>query len=290
MKKFITILIAFMLLFSFSVSADTAINVILDGKTLVFDQYPVIMDGRTLVPLRVIFEELGAEVSWDDTTKTAVSSLENTTVKIQINNTDMYINSAVKVLDVPAQLIGGRTLVPARAVAEAFGCNVTWDGENSIVYIKTKNYAERETNFLKYTSEKFSYTISYSDKYTVYTGDSAFEMTGVEQTDFVLVDSASQSSISVISAENIGGIITNSLPNLKEIIEASAGFSVSNYETFTLNGIPAASYSFETEGATAMQIMYFTPKYVYAVTLGLLDTASIDTTLDLAYTLQSLAK
>ncbi len=111
------------------------IKVTLDGKRLPFDQAPVIVNGRTLVPLRAIFEALGADVSWNDATKTVTANKQDTTVLLTINKSDMYINNRAISLDVAPALIGGRTLVPVRAVSEAFDCDVKWDDATKTVIL-----------------------------------------------------------------------------------------------------------------------------------------------------------
>ena len=119
-----------------------SINISIDGNYIKFDVQPQIINGRTLVPMRKIFEELGATVDWDDSTQTAIGTKDNTVVKFTINDYTMYKNESAKTLDVPAQLINGRTLIPLRAVSEAFDCQVGWDGNDSIVSIidDSENY------------------------------------------------------------------------------------------------------------------------------------------------------
>ena len=118
---------------------DNVITVTLNGKKIIFDQPPIIVDGRTLVPLRAIFEELGATVNWDGNTQTVISTKGQTTISMTIGKKEMYKNGKLIILDVVPQLVGGRTLVPVRAVAEGFDCKVDWDGDNQTVIIKTIN-------------------------------------------------------------------------------------------------------------------------------------------------------
>lgn len=101
-----------------------------------YGQKPVIVEGRTLVPLRAIFEAMGAEVSWDDATSTVTATRGDTTVSLTVGSDTLYVNGEVKTLDVPAQIINDRTLVPARAIAESFGCEVNWNDGARRVYIK----------------------------------------------------------------------------------------------------------------------------------------------------------
>lgn len=109
----------------------------IDGEAVVFDQPPVLKNDRTLVSVRAIFEKLGAVVSWEEATQTVSAVKGNITVTLQIDNNIMYKNGEAISLDVPAQLIGDRTLVPVRAVSEAFNCKVDWDAEMQTVLISS---------------------------------------------------------------------------------------------------------------------------------------------------------
>lgn len=115
--------------------AQEKVSVKINGKLISFDQDPVIHEGRTLVPLRAIFEELGAEVDWDGDTQTVTAYKDGITVSMRIGTTNMAVDDKVLVLDVAAMLINGRTLVPARAVSEAFKCKVDWDAQTRTVII-----------------------------------------------------------------------------------------------------------------------------------------------------------
>ena len=106
--------------------ASNPITVMVDGKFVEFDVPPTIIDGRTLVPLRAIFEALGATVEWDQATKTASSTLGKDSVSLTLGSNIMKKNDETITLDVAATIIDGRTLVPARAIAEAYGCAVNW--------------------------------------------------------------------------------------------------------------------------------------------------------------------
>lgn len=119
-----------------AVFEDAGVSVVLKGKELSFEQPPVIADGRTLVPLRAIFEAMAAAVDWDQDTKTATARRGRVTVEITIGDNRLYKNGEAVELDVPAQLVNDRTMVPARAVAEAFDAVVGWDGDSRTVTIE----------------------------------------------------------------------------------------------------------------------------------------------------------
>lgn len=119
------------------VNTTDEIWVLIDNERVLFDQQPIIKQDRTLVPMRAIFEKLGAKVDWDDSTKTAIAEKNGIVIKIQIDNNIMKKGEEDIVLDVPAQLLNSRTLVPIRAISEAFGCKVDWLGEARTVTIVT---------------------------------------------------------------------------------------------------------------------------------------------------------
>jgi len=115
------------------------ITVLLDGKAIDFDVAPIIENDRTLVPLRAIFEALGAQVVWDGETRTVISVKNDRSCVLQIGNANMFVSSGLstetKTLDVPAQIKDDRTLIPLRAVSEAYNCTVDWDGATRTVTI-----------------------------------------------------------------------------------------------------------------------------------------------------------
>ena len=110
--------------------------IVKNGTTYELDVPAQIVDNRTLVPLRAIFEALGATVEWDEATRTVTSTKGGTTVKLTIGDNKIYVNGVTRELDVPAQIINSRTMVPTRAIAEAYGCAVEWDESARVVTVK----------------------------------------------------------------------------------------------------------------------------------------------------------
>ena len=159
MKKIIFCLVAVcMVAMSFvTVHCEDNIKVILDGKTLEFDVQPQIIDERTLVPMRVIFEALGADVEWEEETQTINARRSDTDlfyISMRVGDKTIHKES-VKAnlptsndieLDVPPMIIDGRTLVPVRAVSECFGCKVEWDGESQTVIIESNSDNNTDTD------------------------------------------------------------------------------------------------------------------------------------------------
>ena len=117
-------------------SVPDGITVILDGEIVVFDiAQPALVNNRTMVPMRKIFEALGATVTWDNTTQTAKAQKGDMTIEITIGNNIMYSNGNAIEIDSPALLMRSRTYVPVRFVSNALGVKVEWDNVKKIVYL-----------------------------------------------------------------------------------------------------------------------------------------------------------
>ncbi|WP_010243509.1 stalk domain-containing protein [Acetivibrio cellulolyticus] len=112
-----------------------SILVLVDGKSVNFDVEPMIINGRVIVPLRAIFEALGADVEWDDKTKTVIATQEAKVISLKVGSTTAYINNESMELDVPAVVYNGRTLVPVRFISESFGYDVEWKDSSRTVTI-----------------------------------------------------------------------------------------------------------------------------------------------------------
>lgn len=140
MKKklvlFLAVLTAALLNTAVFASGDVKVN--LNGNMLDFDVPPQIMNGRTMVPMRKIFESLGATVEWNGSTQTITAKKIGTKIIMTVGGSVMKINNREVPLDTPACIIDGRTLVPVRAISDAFGTDVKWDGNNNTVTISRR--------------------------------------------------------------------------------------------------------------------------------------------------------
>ena len=121
------------------------ISVYVNGIKTEFDEPPASENDRTLVPMRGIFEALGAEVYWDEKSETASAFLNEDTMSITIDNNIMLKNNDEIILDVPARMYGDRTLVPVRAISEAFGSYVGWDENTQTGFVDSKENPMNET-------------------------------------------------------------------------------------------------------------------------------------------------
>ena len=149
MKRIFCFLSMFVMFFVFlDASADKvqaeepAIRVYIDEEQISFDVPPQLIHDRTMVPMRAIFEYLGATVTWVEETQSIYAKKDDVTIQMQIDNPEMYVNGEKIVLDVSPTVIDSRTLVPVRAISEALHTTVQWAEANSSVHILTKNFMD----------------------------------------------------------------------------------------------------------------------------------------------------
>ena len=138
MKKIISLLLVIGLVLSSATLAfanENEISVYVEGQKVSFDVPPQTINDRTMVPIRAIFEVMGATVNWDNATQTAICTKDNTVVKMTLNSKIEYINDIPYEMDVAPVIVDNRSLAPARYVAEAFGYFVNWDGNTKSVLI-----------------------------------------------------------------------------------------------------------------------------------------------------------
>ena len=123
-----------------SVSAnDSKIKIYVNETELQCEASPFIENGRTMVPMRKIFEALNADVNWDGETQTVAAVKGNTTIKLQIGNSVMYNNGNEEVLDAAPVIVDDTTFVPVRAVSQSLNANVEWFDMTKSVYIDSPN-------------------------------------------------------------------------------------------------------------------------------------------------------
>jgi len=140
MKKILSLIaITSLLAIAPVVSADNTISVNIDGTPVEFDVPPMIINDRTMVPMRATLEMLGADVSWDDTNRVATGIAPGISVQIPIDSDVIYRSTIEIPTDSPATIIDGRTLIPLRVVSECFGMNVSYDESTHTVNITNKN-------------------------------------------------------------------------------------------------------------------------------------------------------
>jgi Copper amine oxidase N-terminal domain/Ankyrin repeats (3 copies) len=137
MKKVLSALLVSSLLFAGSgvVVAEEPIVVQIDGVKQTYDQPPMMINNRTMVPLRGIFEALGATIAWDDATQSVTATKSKLVIKMQVGANTATVGKRTVKLDQPAVVVNNRTLVPVRFVSESLAARVEWDGAKNTVLI-----------------------------------------------------------------------------------------------------------------------------------------------------------
>lgn len=113
------------------------IEVIIDGELLDTGGMTLIKDGRVIVPMRGVFEALGANIDWQPDTRTVRAVKGGRVVQLTIGESTALVNGSPIELSVPGQIVKGRTLVPLRFVSESIGAYVHWNGKERVVSISS---------------------------------------------------------------------------------------------------------------------------------------------------------
>lgn len=125
--------------FSAETFCEEGIKVSINGESVQMNQNPVIVNGRTLVPLRTIFEALGVKPVWDEKSRTVSATNGTVNMSLALGDSKAVVNGKIVNMDVPGTLINNSTMVPARFIAETLGANVEWDQETKTVLIHSSD-------------------------------------------------------------------------------------------------------------------------------------------------------
>ncbi|MBR1735489.1 MAG: hypothetical protein IJ736_00530 [Firmicutes bacterium] len=131
------------------------INITVNGEKIEnYNMIPILFEGRTLVCARDVFTNIGAAIAWDAANKVVIAEKDGKTVKLKINSYDIDVDGNIVKTDFPPKIVNDYTMLPLRAVSEAFGCGVEWDNEKRMIYINNA------------VEESFSYKPEHADETT----------------------------------------------------------------------------------------------------------------------------
>lgn len=189
-----------------SVSAYAQISVEVNGSPVEFDSPPVIINERTMLPIRAVSEQMGLKVSWNEADKTVTISNYVKKLQLTIDSTIMKDNGNDIALDTAPMIINDRTCLPVRAVTESFGAEVNWNGEQQLVSITAP-----DTNKLIQYHGAFK-----NDEISYYYSDSIFE----ELSDF-------NYRLSVLSA--VAALASNSENDICDFLKNNGFYDIRTY-------------------------------------------------------------
>lgn len=156
MLKRLILCIAFCAMLSVQTVSANEIRVFLNNSEIIFDQPPEILNDRTMVPVRKIFEAMGMVVQWNSETNGAMAFNDKYSLSFFVGEPYIYVNNEVRHIDTAPVILNSRMLVPVRAVAEATGCGVDWDGETGRVLITSTDFCDMSVwpkEVLRFTNE-----------------------------------------------------------------------------------------------------------------------------------------
>ncbi|MHB2019503.1 MAG: copper amine oxidase N-terminal domain-containing protein [Candidatus Xenobia bacterium] len=131
-----SLLIIPLLVVALTLSAQAvAIQVLVNGHMVAFDQPPIVANGRVLVPLRGVFEQLGARVYWDPVTRTITAIRGDRRVVLRPGDPTATVDGTRTPLDQPPEIVAGRAMVPLRFVSQAMGATVAWNPATASVTV-----------------------------------------------------------------------------------------------------------------------------------------------------------
>lgn len=159
MKKLLFIIVTILLAMAFlTVHADAGINILLNGKTVIFDDntgYPYVDENnRTMVPLRATMESAGFVVGYDNNAQTAIIITEYNRIEVPVGTNKVYVNNTLKENDTIAVIQNDRIYLPIRMILEIADYTVEWDSSTKTVNAYT--YAYDEENFEPYHTTDIS--------------------------------------------------------------------------------------------------------------------------------------
>ena len=111
-------------------------NIFSNSTSSEIDVAPYIVDETVMVPLRAIFEALGAVISWDADTRTIFAVKGNSVVVMQVGQDVMFVNGEKLDIEYPSIIVDSRTMIPLSAVSKAFECNVNYDAANGAITLE----------------------------------------------------------------------------------------------------------------------------------------------------------
>lgn len=171
---------------------NDTIRVKIDYIPQVFGEVnPILVNGRTMVPMRHIFETLGCKVEWNNATQSVTSSTNDKIIKMTIGVNRMTVNGKVVELDAAPMIYKSKTMVPIRAVSEALGAEVEWVGKTKTVmiyYSMPRPISAKEANPMQAQNKQFERLIKFNPRRMAFNNDMNHFFVGTIVGDELILD------------------------------------------------------------------------------------------------------
>ncbi len=238
---FLLIAIAITGLFTVSAYAETFpwgeepdVSLKVNGKTLQMDVTPKIINSRTMIPARALFEEIGGTVTWDQTNYVVTINYNNQVIKLTINSKTALVDGIQKTLDVPAQIVSNRTLIPLRFVSENLGFTVDYDSKTrtAIVNVPDNSSSTDDTTEAANTIQKV--TVTHGSESNMYTTVKIVSSKALDSSDYrtMVLANPNRYVIDFLGHKDASGSI-NTLYSTTNTNSAVASIRAAMFETTT---------------------------------------------------------
>ncbi|QHI73719.1 copper amine oxidase N-terminal domain-containing protein [Aminipila terrae] len=160
-KKIFMLLMAATLILSmpsFSFAQDSSIHVKVDGEVVNFDSSPFIQNNKTYIPVRGVFEKMGAKVLWNNNSKEIIVYKGRTVLVLILNNIWSVIDDRYVDADATPIMINSKTYVPVRFISEALGATVKWDQQTQTINIVQNPVDDSEKSLIPLYNIKERFT------------------------------------------------------------------------------------------------------------------------------------
>lgn len=167
---------------------ETNVSVFVNGSKIEFDSEPIIVNDRTLVPIRAISENLGYDVGWENEHQLVTISNKDKNIFLQIGSMLLHVNDVEYEIDVAPLLHNNRTYVPLRFVTETLDCVVDWDETTSSVLVYTNNLI----NYEIYKDDNIEF--AYPDTWIMsdFNNIKDFDINDTQATGFLIIENKRQ--------------------------------------------------------------------------------------------------
>lgn len=168
---FIIVSVLMICLSSYAAEGDTVVSLQIDNPIMEVNGIdaeidpgrgtkPLVLNNRTLVPIRAIVEAFGGNVGWEAETNTAVLTMDDDTIRLTVGSNTAYLNGNAQILDVVPTVINDRTMLPIRFVAEGFNLGVAWEGDTQTITVIRNSFEDAEYHRLMQMVPAYSGTAS----------------------------------------------------------------------------------------------------------------------------------
>lgn len=224
-----------------------------NDKQVFTDVPPLILNGRTLVPVRAFFERLDADVTWDSASQKVVVKKDDLTVTLYINKYEAYVNDRKIIMDVPAKIITdedgvGRTLVPVRFISTQLGYKIDWDEKTYSVHL----------------SDKTEVTVPEISKPPA-NDENNDENADVNNFDKITGFSANSSSVTIKTSKK-GSPVISKIANPSRLVLDFYGFQISGGDgALSKSGKCFSGVRYANHADYARVVIDITEEYIYSV-------------------------